>query len=167
MAEAGDDETREIAEHAGRGGSDHQAGQRLAPAPFCNQARGVGAEAEIGGVAERHDARIAEDEIERQRKQRSDRDLARQQQIVGREHERKQRCEPERDFERAPADLRFEVALRLGRRGSRHCLTFPEQAERPPHQQRDHDEIDEKRAELGEIILARHVADAEEGRRDE
>ena len=51
VAEAGDDETREISEHAGGGGRDHQPGERLAPAPFRNQSRGVGAETEIGGVA--------------------------------------------------------------------------------------------------------------------
>ena len=33
-----------------------------------------------------------------------------------------------------------------------------------PHQQRDHDEIDEEGAELGKVILAGHVADAEESR---
>src|SRR4030088_3610385 len=47
------------------------------------------------------------------------------------------------------------------------ALASPEQADRPPHQQRDHDEIDEKRAELGKIIFAGHVADAEEGRGNE
>src|SRR6516164_8720791 len=48
----------------GRGG-DHQTGQRLAPPPFRDQARGVGGEAEIGCVAERYDAGIPENEIER------------------------------------------------------------------------------------------------------
>src|SRR5262249_19527513 len=65
MAETGDDETREISEHASGGGGDHQPGQRLAPTPFRYQARGVGGEAEIGGMAERYDAAIAENEIER------------------------------------------------------------------------------------------------------
>ena len=46
-------------------------------------------------------------------------------------------------------------------------LASPEQAGRPPHQQRDHDEIDEKRTKLRKIIFARHVADAKKGRGDE
>jgi len=134
VAKARDDETRDISEQAGSRGGDHQTGQRLAPAPFRNQARGVGGKAEIGGMAERHDAGITENEIERQREQRRDGDLARQHEVVGSEHERKQRCEPERNFHRPPADLGLEIALRFGDRGRRHHLASPEQADRPPHQ---------------------------------
>ena len=49
---------------------DDKPGQWLAPAPFGKQSRSIGADAEIGGVAERYDSGKAEDEIERQREQR-------------------------------------------------------------------------------------------------
>src|SRR5206468_1052605 len=82
---------------------------------------GVGGKAEIGGVAEGDDSGIAEDEIERERKQRSDRDVTREHEIIGREYEGEQGREPERDLERTPADLRLEITLRLARRSGRHC----------------------------------------------
>src|SRR5439155_18949828 len=116
VAESGNDETRDISERAGGGGSEDQTGQRLAPAPFRNQTRGVGAKAEIGRMAERYDAGVTEDEVERQREQRRDGDLARQHQVVGGEHEWKQCCEPEGNFDGLPANLRRERALRLGNR---------------------------------------------------
>src|SRR5262245_59142117 len=114
MTKARDDEAREVAEHAGGSSGDDEAGERLAPTPLRDQSGGVGGKAEIGGVAERDDTGITEDEIERERKQRGDRDLAREHEIIGREHEGEQRREPERDLERAPAHLRLEIFLRLG-----------------------------------------------------
>ena len=68
MLEARNDEAGEVSKQAGGRGSGCKAAQRLAPAPFRDQACGIGAKAEIGGMAERDDARIAEDEIERERK---------------------------------------------------------------------------------------------------
>src|SRR5205814_10210034 len=52
-------------------------------------------------------------------------------------------------------------------RRQRTSLALSEQAERPPHQQRHHDEVDEKGAELGKIIFAGHVADSEQARSHE
>src|SRR3981189_2426344 len=123
MPEAGDDEAGEITEQAGSGAGDQEPAQRLAPAPLREQAGSIGTEAEIGGVAERDDARIAEDEVERQREQRGDGDLARPHEIVGRENERGERREPERDLDRPPADPRLEITLWLGPRPPWH----------PPH----------------------------------
>ncbi len=124
VAKPRDDEAREIAEQAGGKAGDQQSGQRLAPAPDREQAGGIGADAEIGGVAERDDAGKAEDEIERQREQRGDRDLARQHQIVRRQHERQQRGEPESDLAPAPANLRLQkidAARRTGDRLAGHA----------------------------------------------
>jgi hypothetical protein len=45
------------------------------------QRRGVGADAEEGGVAERDDAGVAEDQVEREREQGQDRDLVEEQRL--------------------------------------------------------------------------------------
>ena len=63
-------------------------------------------------MAERHDAGIAEDEIEREREQRRDGDLARQHEIVREQEERQQGREPERDLDRVPARLALQIAMR-------------------------------------------------------
>jgi hypothetical protein len=123
MAEARDDEAREIAEQPGRGAGDQEPGQRLAPAPLRDQARGIGAEAEEGRMAERHDASVAEDEVEREREQRRDGDLARQLQVARGDPERQQRGEPERDLDRAPTRLRDEVLIGIGDSRDRHRLS--------------------------------------------
>ena len=70
MPEAADDETRGIADDARRRAGDDEPGQWLAPAIFRQQAGGVGADAEEGGVPQRDDAGIAEDQIQRQCEQR-------------------------------------------------------------------------------------------------
>src|SRR5580700_11057492 len=97
VAKSRDDETGQIAEQAGDYRRGDKPGQRLAPAIFRNQPRRIGADPEIGGVAERYDAAKAEDEVERQDEQSRDRDLARQHQITRRQNERQKRGEPERD----------------------------------------------------------------------
>ena len=116
VAKASNDEARDIADDARGDARDQQPRQRLAPSPHGNQAGRVGTDAEIGGVAERDDAGEAKDEIERQRKQRGNRHLARQQQIIGRQHERQQRREPERDLAPVPACLCVHKFVRSGRR---------------------------------------------------
>ncbi len=109
MPKARDHEARGVAEQSGGGGADDEPGQRLAPDEFREQAGGIGGGAEKGGVAERDDAGIAEDEIEREREQRGDRDLAGELEI-GRQEEKRQQCsEPERGLERVPARLRLEI----------------------------------------------------------
>jgi len=103
VAETRDDEARGVADQGRHRGADHQPAQRFAPDEFREQPGGIGADAEKRRVAERNDAGVTEDEIERQRKQRADRDLARQRQIIRKQHERQQRYQPEGDFERVPA----------------------------------------------------------------
>src|SRR5215831_8480927 len=122
MAEARDDETRQIAENAGGERRKDEPRQRLAEAPFGQQSRRVSADAEIGGVAERDDAAKAEDQIERQRKQRGDRDLARQHQIGRRENKGQKRRQPEDDLAPVPADLRLQIVARRKRLISHRTL---------------------------------------------
>ena len=97
VPEAGDDEARGIAGEAGDRGPDQQADERLAPAVLGDDAGRVGAEPEEGGMAERDDARIAEDQVEREREQGGDGDLAREHEMVREQQERQQRGGPERD----------------------------------------------------------------------
>jgi hypothetical protein len=63
-------------------------------------------------VAERDDAAKAEDQIEREREQRGDRDLARQHQIGRRQNKRQKRRQPEGDLAPLPADLRLQIVAR-------------------------------------------------------
>ena len=72
MAKARDDETRGIAEQRGHRGGHQQSAERLAPDEFGEQPGGIGADAEERGMAERDDACVTEDQIERERKQRGD-----------------------------------------------------------------------------------------------
>src|SRR5262249_54942542 len=51
-----------------------------------------------------------------------------------------------------------------GRTFKSTTLASPEQPDRPPHQQRHHDEIDQKRAKLGKIIFAGNGVEAERAR---
>src|SRR5437667_113237 len=44
---------------------------------------------------------------------------------------------------------------------SRYRLALSKQARRAPHQDADHHQVDEKGPQPGEIVFARHVADAE------
>ena len=165
MPEPRDDEAHQVTEQArGNAGSD-QSGDRLAPAPLGNEACGVGAEAEEGRVAQRDDAGVTEDEVERQREQRARRDLARQHQVVGRHHERQQRRQPEKVFGGTPAVLRFELLCGRGEAIAEETTDIsasPENAGGPPHQQAQHDEIDQERADRREVIFAGHVAQAEQ-----
>src|SRR5207237_2992832 len=78
MAEARDDEAYGIADNSRRRRRHDQAAERIAPPEFGDQSGGIGADAEKRGMAERNDAGIAEDDVEREREQRGDGDLARQ-----------------------------------------------------------------------------------------
>jgi hypothetical protein len=69
----------------------------------------VGADAEEGGVAERDDAGIPEDQIEREREQRQPKDVGHDQ-IAGRKQEGAGKREhPEHDFARPPAGARARM----------------------------------------------------------
>ena len=61
---------------------------------MANRPGGIGAEAEEGGVAERDDAGIAEDQVEREREQRQDRDLVEEQRACDGSRKRGEGHEP-------------------------------------------------------------------------
>src|SRR6267378_1485214 len=84
------------------------------PDPHALQAGGAGAKTEERRVPERHDAGVAEDEIEREGEERRDRDLARELEIRRRRDERRERAQPERDLDAPPADLCLEMGVRIG-----------------------------------------------------
>ena len=91
----------------GRGGD--EARQRLAPAVHGKQAGRIGAETEEGRVAQRDDAGVAEDEVERNREQSGDQDLAAEHQMTGQRKVRGDRDQPERELDRPPAVVRERV----------------------------------------------------------
>ena len=55
----------------------------------------IGAQAEEGGVPERDDPGIAEDEVERERKQRKPCNLGQDQVVAGQQEDRRERRQPE------------------------------------------------------------------------
>ena len=57
---------------------------------LANSAAGVRAHAEEGRVAERHDAGVAQHQVERNREQRHDRDLIDDQRVAGQQHRRRE-----------------------------------------------------------------------------
>ena len=102
--------------------ADDQRQQRLGDDPVLGQqARGVGAEAEEGRVAERDDAGVAQDQVEREREQAEDGDLGEDQMPAGQEIDRGQRGQPEDDLQRMPARPGGEAAGDSGmQRAGRH-----------------------------------------------
>ena len=116
MAEARDDEARSVADDPGHRRADQQPGDRLAPAGLRDEAGRIGPEPEERRMAERHDPGIAQNEIEREREQRRDGDLAREHEVVREQPERQQRGEPEHDLDRMPARLRLQIGVRRGQR---------------------------------------------------
>src|SRR5215208_140885 len=54
-----------------------------------------------------------------------------------------------------------------GFRPSRLAPSAHEQALRPPHQDHDHEAVDDERAELGDVVLAGHVCDTEQQSRQQ
>ena len=91
---AGDDEPRE----------------RLAPAVHREEPRRVRADAEERGVAERDDAGVAEDQVEREREERRDQDLAAEHAIAGEKEEAAASSDqPEDDLR--PARLACQAAI--------------------------------------------------------
>ena len=79
-----------------------QAGQRVGRQVLGAQSRRVGADAEERRVAQRHDAGIPEDEIEREREQRDDGDLAHQRRLQGQHGGQRQGQGPGRDLPGPP-----------------------------------------------------------------
>jgi hypothetical protein len=80
--EVQDDRSRNKADRAGGDGGGEQPGQRFAPPVRRQQARGVGADTEKGGVAERNDAGVAQREVDGERENDGGEDLRRQRKII-------------------------------------------------------------------------------------
>src|SRR5688572_19975498 len=100
VAEAHDDVAGGVADEACGERSEEQTREGFTPIMFGEETGAVRADTEERGVAERDDARVAEDQVERQREERGDRDLAGEREIAWRQHERQQRAKPEHDFQR-------------------------------------------------------------------
>jgi hypothetical protein len=79
------------------------------------QSRGIGADAEEGGMTERDDAGIAEDQIERHRKQRQPQDVGHDQIAGGKCEAAGQHDQPEGDLAVVPARLALGVITDVGR----------------------------------------------------
>ena len=165
---AQDDHAGDQPDDARDDAGDRQCAEWLVPAVHGQDAGGVGADAEERGMAERHDAGVAEDEVQRQREQDHDEDLAAQRQVVGKQEIAGDRDQPRRRFPPAQAvaaqhgvDGRERLELR------EHASGPPEQPLRAPQQQGERRHIDEKGAELRDQVLAGEVADAEQQCREE
>ena len=133
------------------------------PQPLRGEdAGGIGAGAEKRGVAQGHDAGIAEHQIGRQREQDRRQDLRAQCQIVGKDEICRDRRQPRQCFERVVAvPARQTPSTRAARRS---CAA--EQAARPPQQNRHRQRIDEKCAEFRQQVFEAGVGDAEQQCRD-
>ena len=101
---ADDEEAGQKAERHGDETGHDQRDDRLGDdAVQRQQPRGIRADAEEGGVPQRDDAGVAEDQIERQREQRQPNDVGHDQVAGGKQERAGRRENPERDFGRAPA----------------------------------------------------------------
>ena len=109
-------------EHGGAQAGHQQRKHRLGDDAVLGQERaGIGAQTEEGGMAERDDAGIAENEVEREREQGEPGDLGEDQVPPGQQEHARHRRQPEDVFERAPARARREMVgdLVLDRRRHR------------------------------------------------
>ena len=93
-------------------------GSLMTPCRASSPAR-IGADAEERGVAERDDAGIAEDQVERQREQRQPQDIGHDQIARGKQEGAGERENPERDLAPAPARVLRWRGIR--RRLARSC----------------------------------------------
>ena len=106
----------EEADDCGAKSGHHQRQYRLGDdAVQRQQARAIGADAEKSRMTQRDDAGIAEDQIERQRKQRQPHDVGHDQETRGKQ-ERASQCEtPERDLAPVPVGMGPRDASDFGR----------------------------------------------------
>src|SRR5262249_54061395 len=118
------------------------------------QQRGeIGPQTEKGGMPERYDAGIAEDEVEREREQSKPGDLGEDQVPPGQQEHARQRRKPEGVFERTPARAAREATGNLSDERGRHrrprllASRAGEQALRTQDQNDDHDGVDDERPE--------------------
>ena len=138
------------------------------------QRRRIGAHAEERGVTERDDAGVAQHQIEREREQRHDGDLVEQRRSARRHKGPRRQSQIHSSTRRHAMSRRRRgqprTLMRRGRPASRHTPSrrpAREQALRPDDQHRDHDAVDDEGARVRDVVLARHVGDAEEQRRQQ
>ena len=149
------------AQHRRDDDGDRQAGVRIGRHQLAEDAGGIGARAEEGGMAQRDDAGIAQDQIEREREQGEDRDLVQQQVLARRQRTARRRPAARRRSRPAPAGAPREACL------GAH-LAPREQAVRPQHQHDDQHDVDDEAAQRrGEVVFAGDVGDAEQQRGEE
>ncbi len=107
---AQDEKARDEAERCRREAARDEPEERIARDVLREEPRRIGTEAEKGGMAERNDAGIAEDEIEGDREQADDGDLVENEMAFREEKERCRGGEPEQDLGNAPAPGAAEAA---------------------------------------------------------
>ena len=117
IAAAQHQEAGEEAQHRGDRDRERQSRQRIAGDVLGKQARRVGAGAEEGGMTQRDDAGVAQDQVEREREQRKDRDLVQDQILARRHQQRAERHQPEDDLRPAPAGASRQALRRRHQRG--------------------------------------------------
>ena len=100
---ANDQEAGDEAHHSGHDRGENEAAEGLAPAMLGEEARGVRTQTEERRVAERKMPRVAQDQIERQREQPGDENLAAEGEITGESEIADHRKQPEADLPGAPA----------------------------------------------------------------
>ncbi len=122
---------------AGGGRGKQKSEKRVAEAVRGEQPGGIGAEPEKGGVAERNDAGIAEDQVEREGEEREDRDVVDEKAAVGKYEVARRDGEPESGL----------AGKAGGRRSARCAAVAParsprvgrgEETLRSPQQHHDH-----------------------------
>src|SRR5246127_5748469 len=169
---AQNEEARCKSEDGGANARHDEREHRLVDNAVLGQQRGdIGAQTEEGGMAERYDAGVAEDEVEREREQTEPRDLGEDQVPPGQQEHARERGEPKGVFERAPAGAPRQAAGNLCDKRGRHRRSSTllagragEQALRTQDQNDDHDGVDDEGPEFGDVILARDVGDADQQR---
>ncbi|MCY1543237.1 hypothetical protein D9M68_790450 [compost metagenome] len=109
---AHDGERAESAECGGRRGAHHQTHHRVGVDVFGKQRRAVRPEAQEGRMAQGDDAGVAQDQVQRDRKQRDDGDLVDDQRVLLEQPGRGQRGQPEHGLPGAPAGLVHQAASR-------------------------------------------------------
>ena len=129
---ADDEEAGEKAEHhRDETGHDQRDHRLVDDAVQRHQPRGIGADAEERGVAERDDAGIAEDQIERQREQRQPNDVGHDQIARGKQERAGRREDPERDLGRRASGRGPWHGMRRRKRGHRSAHRAAVRPNRP------------------------------------
>ena len=99
------------AEEASHEAGENEPDERIADATARQNRRAIGADSEKRGMAERENAGIAEDQIERHREQAGDQDFIDQQRARGQREDQQDEQDPEGDLSIAPARAARQMRL--------------------------------------------------------